>query len=290
LKPVDPAKGWLVERWHKDKTPSARAAKFARYSGDTHEAFWAFDRDMARFTEKLNASQCCKQPQLLGFVQDGKVVPQVDIHQQVNLKLQPLADGVTFHLTATFLDSVESGSKNLSRWTGLPAGSPLGHASGGGPIVISRIAGPVAKISADTFRFQPDRVNATSDKRNADIWLLAEHPGDAKYKSIVQQALMKVPSFSDGAEQHITFPEIPAVKSGTKSVKLNAVSDSGRPVYYFVREGPAEIDGDTLKFTTLPPRSKFPVKVTVVAWQLGRAAEPKLETAEPVTREVLLTN
>ena len=67
-------------------------------------------------------------------------------------------------------------------------------------------------------------------------------------------------------------------------MKLGATSDAGVPVYYCVREGPAEVDGDFLKFTGIPPRAKFPVRVTVVAWQYGRAGEPKLQSAAPVTR------
>jgi hypothetical protein len=289
LKPVDPARGWLVERWHLNQPRTVKPAPLAKYSDDPKEAFWCFDREMALATQNYFAAQPGKLPQLLGFVQDGKIVPQTETHQQVNLRFLPLDDGVSFHLSATFLDSVESGAKNLSRWTYLPAGSPLGHARGGGPMVISRISGPVTKISADTFRVQFDRIYSTTDKRNFDIWLLVEHPGDAKYKSIVQQALMKLPQFTEGTEQHITFPEIPDERAGTKSLKLDATSDSGRKVYYYVREGPAEINGDELKLTKIPPRAKFPVKVTVVAWQLGRAAEPKLKTAEPVERTFSIT-
>jgi hypothetical protein len=48
-------------------------------------------------------------------------------------------------------------------------------------------------------------------------------------------------------------------------------------------------DDGTLTFTPIPPRAKFPVKVTVVAWQFGRGIEPKLKTAEPVERSFLLT-
>jgi hypothetical protein len=44
-----------------------------------------------------------------------------------------------------------------------------------------------------------------------------------------------------------------------------------------------------LKLTAIPPRAKFPVKVTVVAWQYGRSVEPLLKTAEPVTREFYIT-
>ena len=59
-------------------------------------------------------------------------------------------------------------------------------------------------------------------------------------------------------------------------------SDCGLPVYYYVKEGPAEIEGNKLVFTRIPPRSKFPLKVTVVAWQYGLAGE--VQTAEPVER------
>lgn len=289
LKPIDPRDGWLVQRWQLNRPRTVRPALLAQYAGDKNAAFWAFDQETAWAIQNYRASQTGKAPQLLGLVQDGKVIPQADVHQQVNLKFEPDADGVTFHLAATFLKVVDGGSKNTTRWTGLPAGSPIGHAADG-TIAISRISGPVAKISDDTFRVQFDRISSTADRRNSDLWLLAEHPGDAKYKSAVQQALLKLPAFNEGAEQHITFERIPGQKSGAKSLKLRASSDSGRPVYFYVREGPAEIvNGDELKFTKIPPRAKFPVPVTVVAWQLGRAGEPELKTAAPVTREFYLT-
>lgn len=72
-------------------------------------------------------------------------------------------------------------------------------------------------------------------------------------------------------------------------MKLNAVSSANVPVYYYVREGPAEIEGNTLRFTAIPPRAKFPLRVTVVAWQWGRSIEPKLKTADPVERSFNLT-
>jgi hypothetical protein len=95
---------------------------------------------------------------------------------------------------------------------------------------------------------------------------------------------------TQGADQRITFPAIPNQKAGVKALKLDASSDAKVPVHYFVREGPAEVEGETLRFTALPPRSKFPVKVSVVAWQYGRGGEPKLKTAEPVTQTFLITN
>jgi hypothetical protein len=70
-----------------------------------------------------------------------------------------------------------------------------------------------------------------------------------------------------------------------KTLTLKAASDSGLPVGFFVREGPAEIDGNVLKFTAIPPRAKFPVKVMVGAYQFGKISEPKFQSAEPVFQE-----
>lgn len=70
---------------------------------------------------------------------------------------------------------------------------------------------------------------------------------------------------------------------GTEEIRLDAVSDSGLPVRYYVKAGPAEIIGNRLIFTRIPPRSKFPVKVTVVAWQYGIPGA--VQTAGPVVRE-----
>src|SRR5438094_812596 len=77
-----------------------------------------------------------------------------------------------------------------------------------------------------------------------------------------------------GKPQTITFPKIEGQQAGTNSIKLNATSDSGLPVGYYVIAGPVVIEGNTLKFTKIPVKSKYPVKVTVVAYQWGRTIAP----------------
>ena len=57
---------------------------------------------------------------------------------------------------------------------------------------------------------------------------------------------------------------------------------TGAPVRFFVVVGPAVVQGDKLVLTKIPPRTKFPVSVTVAAWQWGRGTEPKVRTAEIV--------
>jgi hypothetical protein len=184
---------------------------------------------------------------------------------------------------------VPSGSSRLPGWTQLPVNAPLSHA-GNGAVSIDPVCGPVRKISPDTFAFCLQK--ETLLKSNAwdyEIVLAATHPGDAGFKPAVQQAHLFAPARNNqGADQHVSFPPIPDQKSGAASVKLNATSDAGVPVHYLVREGPADVSGDTLTFTAIPPRAKFPVQVTVVAWQYGRSMEPKLKTAEPVTRSFFI--
>jgi hypothetical protein len=290
LKPIDPTKqGWLVDRWRPNEPPKWPAAPVGSYTGDPKEAFWAFDEEIAHATENFGTDQRGKRPDLLGYIQDDQIVPQnPKLHAQVMLKFEPIENGMTFKLTGTFLDTVPPGRPE--GWSGQKAGTAIAHATGGGPIVISRICGPIAQIGPDTWAIRFYRMGMNNHTRSNDIWLLASHPGDDQYKRAVQQSNMRIPLRNTiGAVQQITFPPIPDQPLGTTSVKLSASSDASVPVYFYVREGPAELSGDTLALTQIPPRSKFPMKVTVVAWQWGRSIAPRLQTAEPVERTFLIT-
>jgi len=283
LLPIDPTTtGWLADRWRKDQPPKAPAAPVGKYTGDPKDAFWYFDGELAAATEKLEAAYRGRKEQLTGYIQGGQIVPQnPKTHQQVTLQFLPVGDGMTFKLTGAFLDTVPEGRPE--GWTGLPKGSPISHATGGGPVVISRICGPVAQLAPGTWAIRFYRMGMDNMKRSNEIWLLASHPGDNEYRRAVEQSVMHFPLRNNtGTDQHITFNQIPDQRAGGPPLKLEATSDANVPVYFYVREGPAELAGNTLVFTPIPPRSRFPVKVTVVAWQWGRSIEPKLKTAEPV--------
>jgi len=289
LLPLDPTKtGWLADKWRLNQKPMAPAAPAGEYLGDPRQAFWYFDEETARATETYEAAGRGLRPQLVGFVQDGTMVAQKNSHLQVDLKFEPQADGMTFTLTGAFYDAVPSGSPRPPQWTGLPMNAPLGHATGG-QISIDRVCGPFVKTGSHTFGLRLQKENTPQDTRY-ELVFAATQPGDAQYKAAVQQAHMYVPARNtEGVEQRITFPAIPDQPARTKSVGLTATSDAKVPVSYYVREGPAEINGDTLNFTTIPPRARYPVKITVVAWQYGRSVEPKLQTALPVEQTFYLT-
>ncbi len=223
---VNPADGWLVQRWSPDEHKKRVApAPANRYKGDVHDAFWYFDREMAGLTEQRYKEHRLKKMQYLGICQHGSLVkydPQ--LHAGVRVKFQPEADGLTFHLGACFTDSLRRRPTDA-------------HA--GGSIRLEKICGPVEQVDDTTFAVRFYRIGMYNPRRTTDIWLLASHPGDKEYKGAVQQI--------------------------------------------YVKEGPARIQGnDVLEFTSIPPRSRFPMKVTVVAWQYGIAGE--VQTAEPVER------
>jgi hypothetical protein len=290
LKPIDPRQGWLIDQWRCGQPPQARAAPYADYKGDRDQAFWCFDQEIAFATENFNHQQG-RLPQLLGFEQGGQFIPQnPKTHQQVSLNFEPDADGVTFHLKGVFIDAVPDG--NPTQWTGLSAGSAIGHARGGGPVMVSRIEGAVAQTGPYDWAVNFSRGSDVTDsfKRTDELWFVATQDGDSQFKSAVQQAELILPMRNtEGAEQHISFPEIKSQTNLTQFLTLNATSDAGVPVSYYVREGPAEIEGNVLKFTPIPPRAKYPIKVTVVAWQYGRSVNPKLQSAYPVARTFSIT-
>jgi hypothetical protein len=288
LKPVDPSKGWLVERWHLNQPRRFDPAPVANYKGDPAQAFWCFDREMALATHSYKAGQPGRLPQLLG-ISDGRPPLDNTCGEPVTLRFLPDGDGVTIRLKTGFMDTVPGDAdhnQNAARWAYLPAGTKLGHATGGGDIRLQRIVGPAVQTGPDTFVLSLNPLNTADPGRSWDIWLWASHPGDAKFKSIVQQAVIHVPQCQDGAGQNITFPAIPGQKTGTKTLPLNARSDAGLKVGYYVLEGPAVVNGDLLTFTLIPPRAKMPVKVSVVAWQHGIPG--KVKTAQPVTREFMI--
>ena len=270
LKPIDPQEGWLMDRWRKDSLPLAKAAVYKSYTGDRKQASWCFDKEMAKATEQFYARARGKQNQYIGFVQNGKILKPASGHAQFNIPFIPLNDGISFNLNAFFSDTSKL----------IPAQA---HAKTN--LSIDRICGPVKKINDTTFSISFYRMGFDNPKRSNDIWLLASNKGDDTYKSAVQQLDMRFPLVNkNGKPQTISFPKIRDQQQGVQYIQMIAASDAGLPVNYYIKEGPAEIQGKAIHFLPIPPRAKFPVKITVVAWQYGRSVEPAIQSAEPVSQ------
>ena len=77
-------------------------------------------------------------------------------------------------------------------------------------------------------------------RRTGDICLLASQTGDRRYKSAVQEVSIRIPYRNTAGErQHILFPGLPDVETGSGSLSLKATSDCGLPVSYYIKEGRA---------------------------------------------------
>ena len=283
LVPVDPRAGWRIDRWRPDGPPAAPAARHADYAGDARVAFWCFDEEMVRATEALYAEQRGKLPALLSIT-DGRQPLEQGSGEPVSPGFFPDEDGLTFRLKTAFLPSVPGNSPKGALWTGLPVNAALPVPTKPLPIKLSRIVGPFVQTGPDGFRVRYGRAEYTENRRNHDLWIVADYSGDEHLRGVVQQAMVRVAPSAEGAPQTIQFPAIADQPAGTVSLRLPASSSAGLPVEYYVLEGPAEVEGDTLRFTAIPPRSKFPIKVTVVAWQFGRFVDPRVRAAGRVER------
>jgi len=267
LRKTDPQKGYLADRWYPDqRTPASGPAPYSSYKGDKSTAFWYFDREMAELTEKYYAQARGKQNRSIGFRVNGRnLTLNEDSHARYAATLNPMNTGLTFTVSAFFTNSLKQDK-----------------------IAVDRICGPVRKLDDSTFRVEFYRMGLNNRKRTHDIWLIARHEGDHLNKSAVQQLNLKFPyPKTEGKPQKITFLPIPGSQKKVKSIPLTAHSDSRLPVSFYVKQGPAEIENGELRLTRIPPRTKFPVKVTVVAWQYGN---PEYRTAEPVEQSFYIGN
>lgn len=285
---VDPTKtGWLMERWKGDVEPTCKPAPVDEYEGDPAEAFWFFDKEMAEATAAYQARFRGKKRQLVGVLQNGVEVPQKNTHMQLHPKLITETDGLTLNLKPFFYDTVSGGSPRHKSWSRLEPGAAVGHAEGEPYLEI--IAAPAVVSSDTTLTISWNRM-ATWEEKEVFIDFCIKHPGDGEYRPAVQQARITLPvRLTEGRCQSISFDSIPDIKEGTGSIKLNATSDSGLNVGFYAECGPVKVVGDCLIFEKLPPKTKFPVKVSVIAWQYGRTGEDPIQTAEPVRQTFLLT-
>lgn len=300
LKPVDPRQGWLVDRWEpsEGRVPSARlepaggqspsagtepqaerkypAAPYNVYSGDRGNAFWCFDREMAEATENYGKGRVLDPKRKIVYVQDGKVLEPKSGAAGVmpRPQLETDADGRTCHFSAYAVHGdVEPGTE----WNDAEAASV-----GAVPLTPKVLCGPLAYVGGDTYRLEFDQSGFNSAYRSFNTFLSTMISPSEKDMAQSQPGGVFVARNTAGADNAITFPQAADVGDTRKPIKLNATASSGLPVAYYVDSGPAVIDGDVLKFTPIPPRSRFPVAVRVIAWQWGRSSVPQVKSADPI--------
>jgi len=254
LRPVDMKKGVVADL----PVPGHEKGKTAP---------WYFDKASARQAQSIARINWKAESQLPAFADSSGAIAAFDFNGISSITPQMEEDGISFRMQAVMLDKIPGNFSN--------AGEPLATATGN-PL-IEWLCGPLAPLGDGRFRVALDRTYP-----HHPIYLAARQVGTDKIREAVQPLAIKLKRNEEGKQQTIRFEKISDVKVGSAPVKLNATSDSGLPVGYFVLAGPAIVEDGTLYFTGIPPRAKYPVEVTVAAWQWGRSAEPKVKTAQIV--------
>ena len=194
LRKVNPQDGWLAARYASDipgsdgedkgKSPVSaterpKAAPYNDYEGDPHDAFWYFDREMAELTERRYAESRGKKRQYVGFMVDGKIIPENPNSQTgMTLDWQPEADGITFKVKAVYTDSTHTA---------------LSDAHGKKRPYIEVISGPVKKIDDTTFRIYPYEAGWDNPRRALSVLLVAVGDADKDYRGCVQPISIRLP-------------------------------------------------------------------------------------------------
>ena len=267
LKPINLEKGFSADL----PVPGYENKPIKTYSAtDTSyiPAPWYFDKASAEEAQSIARINWKAATQLPAFLTDsGKIAPF--IFNGIS-KLTPSYlgdDGLTFSVKGIMLDKIPDNF--------VGAGENLPQA----PFqpIVEWVSGQFKPLGNSKFRIALDR-----SWPNTANYIGVRQKGNDSIRSIFQPCGLTLPRNTFGTTQKITFNRIPDVVAGAKSIQLFAKSDADLPVEFYVVAGPAIIENCKVVFTKIPPKSKFPISVTVAAWQWGRNTEPKVKMAEIV--------
>lgn len=287
LNKIDPTKGVLLDPATMG-TPADKPVPYGEWQGDPKNAFWYFDAEMAQAVNDQMIAPLAKKPQVIDFVNSSDQPAPLVKGGVASLGEVWQADGSSFKVKATFLDQ--------SPIANLYGGAAVGHPDSS-PILFKAGSGCLKQIGPDTFRVWVHRGGYIQQGSPWDPFVIAYDEGDSTYRRadrpghpVITLMNQDGTTLKPGQPQTIDFPKIDDQVVGTKSVDLKATASSALPVQYWVLSGPAELsDDDTkLEFLPIPPRSRFPVRVIVGAYQWGRRQPPQVESALPVTQEFFI--
>jgi hypothetical protein len=256
-------------------TPGFAAVPYLEWQRTKDEALWYFDKEMAESVNRFMQAGLAKKPEMLDFYAEGIPAPLLK-NGFASLEPTFLTDGVRFRLHAEMLTT----SPNPR----MDSGHPLGHANN---VIKFRVSsGALEQTGADTFKVAARSGGLRRQGQPWEPWIMAYQEGDKQYRSTDRPAhiLINIKN-TTGIPQSLTFDSLPNVRTGTRTISLKASASSGFPVQFFVESGPAIISNNCILFTPIPPRSSYPVRVIVSAFQWGRVGTNPVQSAGPITRE-----
>ena len=283
LRPVDLKSGWVLDPATFGR-PEGKAQPDAQWQGDPRKCFWYLDQELAAAVQSHVTAQLAKKPQYIGFVQAGRLSADACL-AAISPKFE--ADGATFRLQADYVDHIEQAefSKGVPYF---PQDMKLEH--GAQPIHYRVNSGGIVQVGPDTFRVCPRAGAIFPQGQPWEPTLVAYSSGDERFRPTEHPVHININILNtDGQPQTLDFAKIADQRAGSLSpVSLAATASSGLPVEYFVVSGPAVVHGDKLEFAPLPVVTKWPIRVRVCAFQWGRSASQKVQSAGPVVQEFFI--
>jgi len=280
LKTVDPSSGWLVEPATLG-TREFKPAPVKNWTGEVTKGLWYFDREMAEVVNEYMLAGLAKRPQVIDFLDDkGRPAGLVN-GGNPSLPVRLAEDGVSFKVEAVSLDQ--------SPIRRLYDGATVGHASG--PIQFKVSTGALAQTGSNTFRVWMGRGGLIQQGSPWEPWIMAYQPGDSEYRRTDRPGRPWLKTLNqDGKPQTIDFPHIENQKAGAKTLRLHARSDAGLPVQFYAVSGSVILseDNTTLELLPPPPRTKFPMRVVIGAYQWGHVTRDEIQSAGPVFQEFFI--
>lgn len=266
LQPVQLNKGFLASMPISDIYDKPVVA-YLNAQSDATALPWFFDKKSAIEAQSFARINWKAATQLPAFMDGNGTVAPFSFNGISKLIPTDMgSDGITFRFKPVLLDEIPS---NFA----IGAGEKLAKTNN--EPTLEWLCGQFKPIGNNQFRVSLDRMYPTMTS-----YLGVYQKGDETIRTVFQPGGLTIPKNNTGQIQKITFEKIKDVTDGTNSVPLIASSDAGLEVNYYVVSGPAIVEKDKLIFTKIPPKSKFPITVTVAAWQWGRAAEPQIKMAE----------
>ena len=263
LIPVNLENGWVAGL----PLPGSKLMNAKKYKdavGDERNFPWYFNKKLADEAIALANVNFKRKPQIAGFANlDGTPAGfNKGIVWPIPYSLGD--DGLTFTLNPIFFKSIPD--------TFLNAGYSLAHGQSIPKTIL--LCGNAKKVKDNTFKITPER-----SYKSGATYFIVKTEGDNVYRTSVEPGQLTIMANDKGLPQTILFDIIKDVTIGTKKIPLKAMASSQMPVSFFVKSGPAKIEGNQLVFTKIPPKTRFPIKVIVTAYQWGRNVEPKVQTA-----------
>jgi hypothetical protein len=251
-------------------------APYSKYKGNPKQALWHLDEEIALATANYHKGIELKD-QFISWKDDHWVQSGA---RNFFTDLDWQQDGASFRVHPVYSQTYPVQLKGRGSLWGR-AGEPVGNSDV--PIQVKAVSGPIV-ADGHVIRFQHDELAPATETPR--ISFMAFSVGNAEYRYTERIGMVSDTNVESGQPQKIQFAPIGNLSKDNTGVELSATSSAGLPVKFHVAYGPAVIENGKLKVSELPKRAKLPVEVKVVAWQFGRAIEPKVQRAEPVEQVI----